>query len=154
MTTVIDGFSLLIAVGQHRELFFSLAVEARKAALAMSKKFLKGKGIGLVELKSFHGAVGAETFALILEDLKEAELRALIKKIDKYYPNLLGDKAVELRSHLKALSSSRADLSPKPARPQRASRKSSRETNTNVKKGSTAGMDWPKSMSARPSRHS
>ena len=99
MNTVIDGFSLLKAVGQYPELFSSLAADARKAALAISKKFLKGKGIGLEELKSFQRAVGGQTFALILEELNDKELRTLTKKIDKYYPNLADEKPIGLRSH-------------------------------------------------------
>ncbi len=106
----IDGFAVLGAIAARRETFASLGVEASEAARGLVVKRLKDKSLTLPQLVEVAAALGCETFDLILDNLSDAEVKALLGKIDKHGPEAKGDSAPAKRRHVSRLA--KVEVSP------------------------------------------
>jgi hypothetical protein len=144
MSTTIDGFELLRAIGQNGAAFPSLRVEINKTAPTLVKKHLKSSSMTIDGFRSTSSAIGSEVLSLILEDLNDKDLRGIAKKIDPHYADLATASEQLLRSHLHALAVAETE----PAVKQGKAAKTKAPSATKAK--TTA--HWPESMAAKPSR--
>ncbi|MDB5655937.1 MAG: hypothetical protein JWQ94_3550 [Tardiphaga sp.] len=127
MSIALDSYQVLRAIGKHAELFKPVRAEVDKAARALVLKCLKAKTIDLEALRDIHGALGAESFELLVEGLKDAELKSILTRLDKHDPELKSGSAAWRRQHLLALATGGAPSPP----PAKAAKK------TTAKKGAT-----------------
>lgn len=112
MALEIDGLAVLCAIAEAPEAFPAIRSDVTKAAHALVTKQLKAKTLDLVGLRAVREALGPQPLALIVDGLKDAEVKALVTRLDKHHPDLKDGPAVLHRRHLMALA---ADLDPVPA---------------------------------------
>lgn len=150
MSTTIDGFKIFSAIGGRPDLFKTLRADVDKAAGGMIRKQLKDKNTGVQDFRAIRLAIGSDIFDLTIDGLSDKELMAIVKKLDKYHPELPTADAKWLGRHLRDLSASNSEPSEKPvpvAKPPRVV--SAGRAKPSKPKAVPA---FPKSMSAKPSR--
>ena len=119
MSIALDGFEVFRGFGKHPEVFAVIRADVDKAARALMVKCLKAKATGIDRLREIRKALGPDQFDLMLESLKDAEVKSILARLDKHHPQLKGGTATWRRQHLKALAEGSADPSspqPKAAR--------------------------------------
>ncbi len=109
MALEIDGLAVLCAIAEAPEAFPAIRSDVTKAAHALVTKQLKAKTLDLAGLRAVREALGPQPLALIVDGLKDAEVKALVTRLDKHHPDLKDGPAVAHRRHLMALA---ADLDP------------------------------------------
>ena len=109
MALEIDGLAVLCAIAEAPEAFPAIRSDVTKAAHALVTKQLKAKTLDLPGLRAVREALGPQPLALIVDGLKDAEVKALVTRLDKHHPDLKDGPAVLHRRHLMALA---ADLDP------------------------------------------
>lgn len=109
MALEIDGLAVLCAIAEAPEAFPAIRSDVTKAAHALVTKQLKAKTLDLAGLRAVREALGPQPLALIVDGLKDAEVKALVTRLDKHHPDLKDGPAVLHRRHLMALA---ADLDP------------------------------------------
>ena len=109
MALEIDGLAVLCAIAEAPEAFPAIRSDVTKAAHALVTKQLKAKTLDLAGLRAVREALGPQPLALIVDGLKDAEVKALVTRLDKHHPDLKDGPAVLHRRHLLALA---ADLDP------------------------------------------
>jgi len=119
MSIALDGFEVLRAIGQHADVFKPVRAEVDKAARALVTKCLKAKSVDLHALRDIARALGDDAFALLLDGLKEAEVKSLLTRLDKHFAELKTGTAAARRQRLKALVDGKAE----PAPPAKAAKK-------------------------------
>jgi len=132
MILALDGFEVLRRLGKHAEVFAVVRGDVDKQARALVVKCLKAKSIGFDALREVHNALGQEQFGLVLEGLKDAEVKTILTRIDKHHPELKSGTVSWRREHLLELAkgSSAPSLPPtKPAKKAAAGQKSRAEGN-------------------------
>lgn len=112
MALEIDGLAVLCAIAEAPEAFPAIRSDVTKAAHALVTKQLKAKTLDLAGLRAVRNALGPQPLALIVDGLKDAEIKALVTRLDKHHPDLRDGPSVAHRRHLMALA---ADLDPVPA---------------------------------------
>jgi hypothetical protein len=117
MSIALDGFEVLQRIGKHAEVFAAARVDVDKAARALVVKCLKAKSTGYDALRLIYAALGRDPFELVLEGLKDAEVKTVLTRVDKHHPDLKAAEAGWRRRHLKALAEGTSDPSPPPAKP-------------------------------------
>jgi hypothetical protein len=152
MSTTINGFDLLQAIGQHPDTFADLSSDINKAAVALLKKHFKSKTMKLDVLRASRNALTPDVLALGLENLNEKELRTLARKLDNHHPDTASGNAQWLRRHIRALAASEAEPSAKPVRARRSTAQTSAKENKKAPTKSDTTPHWPESMRAKPSR--
>ncbi|WP_022720120.1 hypothetical protein [Rhodopseudomonas sp. B29] len=143
MAIVVDGFQVLSRIGKHAELFRGVRADVDKAALALVTKALKAKSLDPATLKSLHRALG-EDFPLIVEGLKDADIKSVVTKLDKHHLDAKGGTAAWRRQHLLALADGSAEPSPppeKPAKKAKATKAPSKKTKAEPERLSSEVMD-------------
>ena len=83
MAVDIDGFAVLGAIARRPEVFAAARTDINKTARALVAKQLKDKGLVLDGFRAVATALGAEAFDLIADALSDAEVKALLAKVDK-----------------------------------------------------------------------
>ena len=104
MALEIDGLAVLCAIAEAPEAFPAIRGDVTKAAHALVTKQLKAKTLDLSGLRAVHNALGPQPLALIVDGLKDAEVKALVTRLDKHHPDLKDGPAVAHRRHLMALA--------------------------------------------------
>ncbi|MGX7709116.1 hypothetical protein [Methylobacterium sp. Gmos1] len=112
MALEIDGLAVLCAIAEAPEAFPAIRSDVTKAAHALVTKQLKAKTLDLAGLRAVREALGPQPLALIVDGLKDAEVKALVTRLDKHHPDLKDGPAVAHRRHLMAIA---ANLDPVPA---------------------------------------
>lgn len=112
MSIALDSFDVLRAIGQHADLFKPVRAEVDKAARALVVKCLKAKTVGIDALRDIYGALSTEPFELLVEGLKDAELKSILTRLDKHHPELKTASASWHRQHLLALATGEAPAPP------------------------------------------
>ena len=112
MSIALDSYEVLRAIGKHADVFKPVRAEVDKAARALVVKCLKAKAVGLDALRDISGALGSEPFELLVEGLKDAELKSILSRLDKHHPELKTASAAWRRQHLLALATGEAPASP------------------------------------------
>lgn len=78
-----DGFGLLGLIAGAPDLFPDIRAEAAKTGRTLVAKQLKAKTLPLSGLRRIHDGIGAATFKLVVGELKEAEVKSLVTRLDK-----------------------------------------------------------------------
>jgi hypothetical protein len=130
MVLDIDGFAVLRSIVAHPCTFRNAAPEVAKAARVLVIKQIKNKSSDLKNLRDVRGAVGAESFNLIVDGMPDAQIRSSVAKLDKNCPQL---KASALRQYLTALADGSVEPTAKPKmRPKRQRAKKMQPKQTRV----------------------
>ncbi|BCM85854.1 hypothetical protein [Methylobacterium indicum] len=117
MALEIDGLAVLCAIAEAPEAFPAIRSDVTKAAHALVTKQLKAKTLDLPGLRAVREALGPQPLALIVDGLKDAEVKALATRLDKHHPDLKDAPAVTHRRHLMALAGTLAPVSAPAAKP-------------------------------------
>ena len=104
MSIALDGFDLLRRLGKHADAFAVVRADVDKQARALVVKCLKAKSTGLDTLREIQKALSDEPFALVVEGLKDAEVKSILTRIDKHNGDVKGETATWRRQHLGALA--------------------------------------------------
>ncbi|WP_128566522.1 hypothetical protein, partial [Methylobacterium crusticola] len=127
MALEIDGLAVLRAIAEAPEAFPAIRGDVTKAAHALVSKQLKARNLGVEGLGKVAGALGSQALALILDGLKDAEVRSLAGRLDKHHPDLEQGTPAAHRRHVLALATGTAPAGkPKPAPKARAPRAAGR----------------------------
>jgi hypothetical protein len=116
MALDLDAFAVLRAIGAHAALFTDVKADAGKAARALIVKQIKAKDTNLATLKSLRKALGEENLALVVDGMKDAELKTLTARLDKDNPEVKTANPAWRRRHLMALVNGAAEPAPKAAK--------------------------------------
>lgn len=111
MSIALDGFKVLRRLGENAEAFMTIRADVDKAARALIVKSMKAKSAGIDAMRAVHKALGDKQFELIVEGLKDAEVKSILTRIDKHHPDLKTQSVHERRRHLFGLSSGTDDPS-------------------------------------------
>ncbi len=131
MSIALDGFHVLQRLGKHSDLFVVVRADADKAARALVVKCLKSKSLGLDSMRQIQEALGGDQFSLVLEGLKDADVKSILARLDKHVPELKTGTTMWRRQHLQALAEGEAYPFPPPAK--------AAKTTASPKKGKAAG---------------
>jgi hypothetical protein len=116
MPIALDGFDVLQRLGKHAEVFAVVRADVDKAAHALVVKCLKAKPTGSDALRHIYAALGGDQFELVLEGLKDADVKSILTRLDKHHPDLKVAEASWRRQHLKALAEGSSNPSPPPVK--------------------------------------
>lgn len=122
MALEFDGFEAWRAVAESPDSFASLRAEAAKSARAALVKYLKAKTSGLAELRRARKALGKQTFGLLIDGMKDAEVKTLVVRLDKHHPELKAADAAWRRQHILQLAKGDIEPAPKPDKPAKKTR--------------------------------
>jgi uncharacterized protein (DUF4415 family) len=117
MSIALDGFEVLRQIGKHADVFALVRVDVDKAARAMVVKCLKAKAVGVDALRDIRRALGDDAFDLLLDGMKDAEIKSVLTRLDKHFAGLKTGCAADRSRQLKALADSTAEPSAPPAKP-------------------------------------
>ena len=117
MALEFDGFEAWRSIAHNPETFASMRAEAAKTARAALIRCVKAKANGIPELRSVRRALGKKLFALLIDGMKDAELKALVTRHDRHHPELKGSDPQWRRQHFLQLVRGEVEPSAKPAKP-------------------------------------
>ncbi|MFZ5692080.1 MAG: hypothetical protein ACOY5F_12575 [Pseudomonadota bacterium] len=117
MALEFDGFEAWRAIANSPDIFASLRADAAKSARAGLVKYMKTKTLGIADLRAARKALGKDLFRLLVDGMKDAEVKSLVTRLDKHHPQLKTADAAWRRQHF--LSLVKGDIEParKPERP-------------------------------------
>ena len=127
MSIALDGFEVLLRLGKNANVFAAVRVDVDKAARALVVKCLKSKSVGIDALRQIQKALGGDQFELLIEGLKDAELKSMLTRLDKHHPEVKTGSAAWRRQHLKALADGSEAPSPPPVKAKKAAKKAKAE---------------------------
>jgi hypothetical protein len=113
MALAVDGFHVMRAMADNAALFEDVRADANKQATALFSKQVKKAD--LQKLRDIHRAIGAEDFRKMVDVLKG--IGTLLRKVDKYNPDLKGMPENNQRTLLIALARVEAQPHEKPVKP-------------------------------------
>jgi hypothetical protein len=126
MALEFDGFEAWRAVAESPDSFASLRAEAAKSARAALVKYLKAKTSGLAELRRARKALGKQTFGLLIDGMKDAEVKTLVTRLDKHHPQLKAADAAWRRQHILQLVKGDVEPAQKPDKPAKKAKATSK----------------------------
>jgi hypothetical protein len=121
MALEIDAFHVLNRIASQSALAplrAEAATQAGKFTDTLRKllaKHVKAQAAHLDALRATRVALGAETFDLVVEGMKDSEIKTLVGKLDKHHPQQKAANAIWRRGHLRALAG--GAIEPAPAAP-------------------------------------
>jgi hypothetical protein len=111
MALDIDAFAVLRAINSNHATFSGVRADASKAAGVLVGKLrmllvkqIKSSAGDLGAIKDIRRALGAETFNLVVDGMKDTELKATVGKLDKHHADQKTASSAWRRSHLRALA--------------------------------------------------
>lgn len=123
MSIALDGFEVLRQVGKHRDVFAAARADVDKQARALVVKCLKAKSVDMAAFRDIYKALGREPFGLLLEGLKDADIKSILTRLDKHHPEFKAATASWRRQHLNALADGSSDPQAPPAKAKKAAAK-------------------------------
>lgn len=117
MALEFDGFEAWHAIAESPDIFAALRADAAKSARAALVKYLKTKTLGLPELRAARKALGKDLFRLLVDGMKDAEVKAVVTRLDKHHPELRTGDAAWRRQHFLLLMKGDVGPAEKPAKP-------------------------------------
>jgi hypothetical protein len=120
MSIALDGFEVFRQVGKHAEVFAPIRTEVDKQARALVVKCLKAKSVGLDAFRGIREALGQEQFGLLLEGLKDTEVKSVLTRLDKHHPDMKEGNTGWRRQHLMALADGSSTPHAPPAKAKKA----------------------------------
>lgn len=137
MALDLDAFETWRAIAKEPDIFAPMRTEAAKSARSLIVKFLKSKSVGLERAGSIRKALGNETFGLIVDGMKDTEVKALVARFDRHHAEAKSASAEWRRHHLLDLVRGDARPAAKPVKRSASPRKAAKKR--------------PNAESARPS---
>lgn len=117
MALEIDGLAILCAIAETPQAFPAIRQDVNKAAQALVTKQIKARGLTVAGLRQIQAALGPQPFALIVDGMKDAEVKTLAVRLDKHDPDLKAAKPTDHRRRLLALAAGTDPVAkPAPAR--------------------------------------
>ena len=116
-----------------------------KQARALVIKCLKARVMGVDALRDIREALGQEQFGLVLEGLKDTEVKSILTRLDKHHPDMKEGSTGWRRQHLNAL----ADGSSTPHAPPAKTKKAVKRPKPNRSYSEVVGIcigRWRKSL--------
>lgn len=123
MALDVDGYAVLQAMAAAPEAFPDIRAEIPKAARALVVRQLKARSLKAHALRMIRDVIGTEAFALIADGMTEAEVKAVVTRLDPHHPTLREATPGWYRRRLAALAAGEAPLRrgesapPEPAAP-------------------------------------
>jgi hypothetical protein len=114
MALAINGFEILGRISNNAELFRDVRLDVAKTAQAFVEKQLKAKSTDITVLRNIRDELGKDNFDLVVECMKDAPIKTLLGRLDKFHPELKKSDATWRRRHLIALAGNTAEPTPKP----------------------------------------
>ena len=127
MALEFDGFDAWRAIADSPGIFAPLRADAAKSARAALVKYLKTKTLGIPELRAARKALGKDLLRLLIDGMKDTEVKALVTRLDKHHPEVKTGDAAWRRQHVLALAKGDVEPSEKPAKPVKKQSKASRK---------------------------
>jgi hypothetical protein len=84
MALDLNAFETWRAIAKEPELFAPIRSEAAGAARKLLVKMLKSKALDLRQAGDMRKALGKETFALLIDGMRDAEVKTLVARFDKH----------------------------------------------------------------------
>jgi hypothetical protein len=128
MSIALDGFEVFRQLGKHAEVFAPIRADVEKQARTLVVKCLKAKSVGPDALHDIRKALGKEQFTLVLEGLKDTEVKSVLTRMDKHHPEIKGASVAWRRQHLGALADGSSTPHLPPAKAKKASKKKAEAT--------------------------
>ena len=100
MALTIDGYAVLGRIAASPQAFADIRTDVTKAAQTLILAQLKAKAAGIEVLRAVRMALSAEPFALVIEALKDAQVKTLVTKFDKHNIEMKTATAQQRRRHL------------------------------------------------------
>ncbi len=149
MALDLDGSAVARAIASNSVIFSGIRAEVAKAAGAFADKLkilvvkeIKAKSGDSDAIGQIRRALGADTFNLVVEGMKDTDLKLIVGKLDKHHPDQKSASAEWRRRHLRAL----VEGSVRPSLPQPKKKSSGRGGKSAAKK--KAAIDFLEDESA------
>jgi hypothetical protein len=123
MSIALDGFEAFRQIGEHTDVFAPIRADVDKQARALIVKCLKAKSVGFDAVRDVYKALGEKQFGLVVEGLKDAEVKSVLTRLDKHHPDVKGGTATWRRRHLNALADGSSEPLPPPMKAKKVSGK-------------------------------
>jgi hypothetical protein len=123
MSIALDGFEVFRQIGKHANVFATIRADVDKQARALVVKCLKAKSVGLDALRDIRNAVGDDLFGLVVDGLKDAEVKTLLTRLDKHHPDLKQSDPNWQRHQLNALANGSSSPHAPPVKAKKATGK-------------------------------
>lgn len=138
----LDTFALLKSIGAAPKAFEAVESDLEKAAVAAVKKSMKARDLTVEQLREIARAIGADALGFVAghDSMKDSDIKAIVKQLDKHWAALKTARIDEQRSHLLALAQGSRQPSQKLVAPRPAAKRPA----TKQKAAS-----WSTSMSAK-----
>lgn len=120
MSIAVDGFELFRKIGKNPEVFALIRADVDKQARALVVKCLKARSVGLDGLREIRKSLGEEQFGLVLEGLKDAEVKSMLTRLDKHHPDIKQGTNGWRKQHLDALADGSSTPHAAPAKAKKA----------------------------------
>ena len=120
MPIALDGFEVFQQIGRHAGLFAPIRADVEKQAMTLVVKWLKAKSVDLDGIRAMFGALGNAQFGLVLDGLKDADIKSVLTRIDKHHPDVKQGSARWRRDHLNALADGSSAPHAAPAKAKKA----------------------------------
>ncbi|MCE4224318.1 hypothetical protein HCU64_11195 [Methylobacterium sp. C25] len=104
MALDIDGYAVLAAIATVPEVFAEIRPDIARTARALVVKQLKHRALPLARLRLIRRTLGTETFALILDGMTDAEVKAVVARLDRHNATLRTASAAWHRTWLEGLA--------------------------------------------------
>lgn len=110
MALDVDGYAVLQAMAAAPEAFPDIRAEVPKAARSLVMRQLKARTLQVPALRLIRDVIGTEAFALIADGLTDAEVKAVVTRLDPHHPTLKEATPGWHRRRLAALAAGEAPL--------------------------------------------
>jgi hypothetical protein len=127
MALEFDGFEAWQAIAQSPDTFAALRADAAKSARVALVKYLKTRTLGIPDLRAARKALGKGQFRLLIDGMKDAEVKALVARLDKHHPEQKVADPGWHRQHFLLLVKGDAEPAEKPAKNAMALQKKPKE---------------------------
>jgi hypothetical protein len=127
MSIMLNGYEVLRRIGSYPDTFAKVRVDVDKQARALVVKCLKHKSSDLAAQREIFRALGQEHFGLVVEGLKDSEVKTILTRLDKHHPDVKGGTSAWRNQHFKALAEGTAHPSDPPAKPAKKSKVTKKE---------------------------
>ncbi len=120
MSIALDGFEIFRQLGKNADVFVPIRADVDKQARALVVKCLKAKSVDLDRLRDIREALGEDQFGLLVEGLKDTEVKSIVTRLDKHHPDLKTSSTAWRRAHLNSLASGSSSPHAPPAKVKKA----------------------------------
>jgi hypothetical protein len=117
MALEFDGFDAWRAITDRPDVFTALRADAAKSARTALVKYLKTKTLRIPDLRAARKALGKDMFRLLVDGMKDAEVKTLVARLDRHHPELKASETAWRRQHFLSLVKGDVEPADKPAKP-------------------------------------